>query len=541
MPTATEARAEARTEAGTDAAGTTGLLRLNLRRDRILLPVWIWLLTAMVAASAFATTGLYTDAAERVAASRVINTSPALVALYGPILNEHSAAELAMSKMTVMYALFVMGLGLVVVRRHTRVEEESGRAELMGATLVGRSAPLRAALLEAAAAAVVLGVLCMVVDVAAGLEVAGSVAFGLSWTGAALVGAGTGAVCAQLAASARTCGGLALATFAVWDVIRAAGDIGPDALGWLSPLGWGTRLDAWGDTRWWVLGLYAALAAVLVVAAHVLRGRRDLGNGLLAEGAGPADGQIGSTLALVWRLNRLSTAWWLVASLVSGALFGSVAPHIGSLFDSPAGKAALEALGGKGRVEDAMLAALLAVMAAILSAYAVQVTVSGAREETDGRTPEVLAATGSRAQVFGAQVLVAGAGLAALAVAYGAGSAIGYGSQVGGVGDALGRLVPAALAHVPAMWVVAAVAVLAWAWSPHQPWIGWAALVAFVTLGEVGPLLELPDWVIGLSPFQHVVAVPVQPVDVSSEVGLVVAATLLLAVAFGRYRARDIG
>jgi ABC-2 type transport system permease protein len=525
----------------TDAAGTAGLLRLNLRRDRLLLPVWVWLLTATVAASAFATTGLYTDEADRMVAARVINTSPALVALYGPILNEHSAAELAMSKMTVMYALFVMGMGLVVVRRHTRVEEESGRAELMGATLVGRRAPLRAALLEAAAAAVVLGLLCAVVDIAAGLELAGSVAFGLSWTGAALVGAGTGAVCAQLAASARTCGGLALATFAVWDVVRAAGDIGPDALGWLSPLGWGTRLDAWGDTRWWVLGLYAALVTVLVVGAHALRGRRDLGSGVLAEGTGPADGRIGSTLVLVWRLNRLSTAWWLVASLASGALFGSVAPHIGSLFDSPGGRAALEALGGRGRVEDAMLAALLAVMAAMLSAYAVQVTVSGAREETDGRTPEVLAATGSRARVFGAQALVAAAGAAVLAVAYGVGSAIGYGSQVGGVSHALGRLVPAALAHVPAMWVLAAVALLAWAWWPHAPWIGWAALAAFVTIGEIGPLLELPDWVIGISPFQHVAAVPVQQVDTTSEAGLVAVAALLLVLAYGRYRGRDIG
>jgi ABC-2 type transport system permease protein len=118
MPTATEA--------ATDASGTAGLLRLNLRRDRVLLPVWIWLLSAMVAASAFATEGLYLDAADRVAAARLINTSPALVALYGPIVNEQSIGDLAMGKLTVMYAMAVMGLGLVVVRRHTRVEEESG-------------------------------------------------------------------------------------------------------------------------------------------------------------------------------------------------------------------------------------------------------------------------------------------------------------------------------------------------------------------------------------------------------------------------------
>jgi ABC-2 type transport system permease protein len=54
-------------------------------------------------------------------------------------------------------------------------------------------------------------------------------------------------------------------------------------------------------------------------------------------------------------------------------------------------------------------------------------------------------------------------------------------------------------------------------------------------------LLDLPGWVIGLSPFQHVVAVPVQPVDLTEEAGLVATATLVLAVAYGRYRSRDIG
>lgn len=530
MPTAT-----------TEAAGTARLVRLGLRRDRVLLPVWIWLLTAMVAASAFATEGLYLDAADRVAAARLINTSPALVALYGPIVAEQSIGDLAMGKLTVMYAMAVMGLGLVVVRRHTRVEEETGRAELVGATLVGRAAPLRAALLEASAAAVVVGVLAAGVDIAAGLDPAGSVAFGASWTGAGLVGAATGAVCAQLSASARTAGGLALATIAVWYGLRAAGDVGPDALGWLSPLGWGTRLHAWDGPRWWVLGLYLALAVALVATAHLLRRRRDLGSGLLAERAGPPSGGFGSVPALVWRLNRLATGWWVASAVLFGALFGSVAPHLGALFESPAARAALEALGGRGRVEETMLAALLALMAAMLSAYAVQVTVSGAHEETDGRTPEVIAATGSRAQVFAAQTGLALAGTLLLAVAYSVGSALGYGSQVEGVPRALGRLVPAALAHVPAMWVMAAVAVLAWAWWPHATWAGWAALVGFVTLGEVGDLLELPGWVTGLSPFQHVPAVPVQPFEIGVDLALLAATALLLAAGWWRYRARDIG
>ena len=520
--------------------GIVALLRANLRRDRVLLPAWVLGLAAMVAVSAVAVADLYADSADRIAAARVINSSPALVALYGPILNESSAGELAMSKMTVMYAMFVMGMALVIVRRHTRTEEETGRAELMAATLVGRQAPLRAAVIQAAGASVLLGLLGAAANVGAGLPVAGSLGFGLSWIGIGLVGTGLAAVASQLSASARTCGGIGVAAIAVMDVFRAAGDTGPDLLGWLSPLGWGTRLDAWGSPRWWVLILYVALAAALILTAEWLRSRRDLGQGLLPARPGPAVGAIGSMRAVTWRLNRLMTAWWLVASGLWGVLFGSIAPHLGGLFDSPQGKAALEALGGKGRVQETMLAALLAIMAALLSAYAIQVVVGSAREETDSRTSLLLAHGGTRAQAFGATVALALLGSASLAVCYGVGSAVGFGSQVDGVWSALGSLVPAALAHVPAMWVVASLAVLIWAVRPGAAPLGWVLLLAFVTLGEFGELLKLPAWARKLSPFEHVVNVPVQPVDWSSEIGLVVVTMFVLALAWLAYRARDI-
>lgn len=521
--------------------GVGALLRAAVRRDRVLIPVWIAVLALMVAASAFATADLYAHESERVAAARLVNSSPGLVALYGPILNVHSLGEIAMSKMTVMYALFVMGMGLVIVRRHTRTEEESGRADLVGAGLIAREAPLRASLLLAAGSSLALGVLAAALDLVAGLEPIGSLAFGASWVGAGIVGACTAALACQLTSSTRTCTGITLAIFGAWNVLRAAGDIGPDGLGWLSPLGWGTRLDAWGDTRWWVLGLYLILAAALAVAAERLRARRDLAAGIFADRPGPARGELHSIPALVWRLNRVALAWWLAASVVFGGLFGSIAPHLGGLFDSAAGRAALEALGGKGKVEESMLAALLAVMAALFSAYALHTVVAAGHEELDGRTPVVLAAHGSRAAVFGTQVMLAFAGSALLALGYAAGCAVGYGAQVRGIGHQLAVLVPAALAHVPAIWVVAALGLVVWTVRPALTWLGWAFLAAFVMLSDLGRALKLPEWVLQLSPFEHVVKVPVQPVSWAGEFGLSAVAAALLVFAWSRYRTRDVG
>src|SRR4029079_9096528 len=103
---------------------------------------WTAALTLLCYASAAATDSLYTTVADQVRAAESINASSALVALYGPILDVHSLGELAMTKTTVTYAVLVMALTIVLVRRHTRVEEESGRAELVGGLAIDPREPL---------------------------------------------------------------------------------------------------------------------------------------------------------------------------------------------------------------------------------------------------------------------------------------------------------------------------------------------------------------------------------------------------------------
>jgi hypothetical protein len=117
--------------------GTGLLVRLDLKRDRILIATWVALLTATCYASAAATAALYPTVSDQVSAARAINSSGAIVALYGPVLDPHSLGELAMTKMTVLYAVLVAVMCLVVIRRHTRTEEESGRTELVGGTARG--------------------------------------------------------------------------------------------------------------------------------------------------------------------------------------------------------------------------------------------------------------------------------------------------------------------------------------------------------------------------------------------------------------------
>ncbi len=526
----------------TALTGTGLLVRQALRRDRILASVWIVLLVVVVYASAAATVDLYPTEADRVRAADAINASPAIVALYGPILVPTSIGELSMTKMTVLYAVFVALLVVVLVRRHTRVEEESGRAELVAGTAMGRPAPLAAAVVEAVIVTLVLGVLTALASGGGGLPWAGSVGFAATWVGIAWVSIGLTALACQVSASARTCAGLAAAGLGAWFALRVVGDLGPEWVSWLSPFGWNTRLRAWSDPRWWVLGLYLLLGAGLLAAAVALRSRRDLGSGLVAARPGPAEGspRLADAVVLAWRVHRTTLWTWTLATAVLGLLMGAVAPTVSDFLDSEAGRAMIESIGGVGPLQDAMVAAIFSVAAVVITCFAVAVVGHGAGDEQDGRTEQVLATATSRTRAFVATAVIALGGSAWLLAVTGMATVLGMGRDAAGASGPLG-IVAAALVQVPAVWVLAAAALLLYAVGPGWVRLGWGLVVAALVVGEFGDLLHLPDALVELSPYRHVPSMPAEPFDGVQVVALTVVAAALALVAWWRFRERDIG
>ncbi|MCF6379457.1 hypothetical protein L2K70_17740 [Nocardioides KLBMP 9356] len=516
--------------------GTGLLLRFALRRDRVLVSAWVLVLLATVAASAAAAGPLYATEAERVAAAEALDASPAIVALYGPILDTTSLGELSMAKMTVLYAVFVAFMSVVLVRRHTRVEEETGRAELVGATAVGADAPTAAAVLEAALASLLLGVLAAVADIACGLPVVGSLLFGASWTGIGLVGAGIALLAAQLSSSARSVGFLASATIGALYLLRVVGDTTSASwLSWLTPFGWGTQLSAWSQPRVWLLLGYLLLAGALAVGALALRRRRDLGSGVLPDRPGPAVGspRLRDAAALVVRQQATALVGWTVGIAVIGALMGSIVPSIGDLLDTDRTRAIVEAMGGVGRLQDSLVFAIASVVAVVITFFGIGAVTRAAGEEHDGRTETVLATATSRRLLLLAVGGSAVLGSTWLLLVAGVATALGRGDGFGAVG--------ASLVQAPAVWLVLALSLLLLSVRSRWAVAGWALLALFVTVGQVGPGVGLPDWVLGLSPFHHVPRYPAEVFTWPPEVVMTAVSAVALLAAWTRYRSRDIG
>ena len=63
----------------------------------------------------------------------------------------------------------------------------------------------------------------------------------------------------------------------------------------------------------------------------------------------------------------------------------------------------------------------------------------------------------------------------------------------------------------------------------------------FLTFGQLGELLRLPQWVIDLSPYVHVPRMPVESFTAGPSLVLSALAAALLVGSWLRFRVRDIG
>ncbi|CAN5251655.1 hypothetical protein BH11ACT7_BH11ACT7_24710 [soil metagenome] len=311
-------------------AGTSELLRLYLRRDRIVAPLWILLLSVPLATVYVGSIdAVYPTAADRAAVAASIMASPAQRALYGNIYND-SLGAVGIWKAGIFHLLIAVAVIMTVIR-HTRADEESGRTELLESTAVGRFAGLSATLILAFGAALLTGALGFAGLLTLDIPASGSLAFCLALTGSGWVFAAVAAVTAQLSASARFARGAAFTVLAAAFTLRAVGDAGAPWLSWLSPLGWSLQVRPFAGNHWWVLALHAITTATLTLVAYLLLSRRDVGAGLIADRSGPASAAsaLRGPLSLAWRLDRGAVALWTVGLALYGLMIGSVAHGVG--------------------------------------------------------------------------------------------------------------------------------------------------------------------------------------------------------------------
>lgn len=542
--TPTSDRAPASSGSVLTGAGT--LVRFMLRRDRVRLPAWIVGITLFTLASVAALPDLYPSAADRQARATLME-NPGTRAIGGPGygLDDYTLGAMIAHEFVSFIAIFVALMSIFVVVRHTRLEEETGRAELVRSSRVGRHATTTAALSVAFGANLVLGALMAVSIGSLGLESVG-------WGGSLLLGAGlaaigvvfaaVAAVTVQLNEHARGASALAGAALALAYTLRAAGDMaepGGNVLSWLSPIGWAQQTRVYVDDRWWPLALALGLTLVLVVSAYRLSTRRDVGASLVQTRPGPghAHDNLATPLGLAWRLHRASVAWWGIAVSLFAFGYGTLASEVERFVSEMSViQDAVTDIGGT--IIDAWLAIIILVFAVLAVVFAVLAVGRARSEESSGRAEPVLATGVSRSRWLSSHLVIALAGSAALMALTGLGLGISAASTLGD-SALIGRILGATLAHVPAIWFVTGIAVVLFGLASRAMSLVWIVVGYAGLVGWLGQLLRFPAWAIDLSPLGHTPLLPAEEVRWPPLVVLSLLTIALLVAGFAAFRRRD--
>jgi ABC-2 type transport system permease protein len=521
--------------------GTLGMLRLYLRRDRIVLPLWVLLLsTPLATVYVGSIEKVYPDQAARAGFAAMIMASPAQRALYGKIYNDSLGAT-GIWKAGMFHLLIGVAVILTVIR-HTRADEETGRAELIDSTVVGRYASLTAALLLSFGASLLTGIVGAAGLLDTSVPADGSLAFCTALACSGLVFTAVAAVAAQLSTSARFARGAAFAALAAAFTLRAAGDAGSGGLSWFSPLGWSLQVRPYAGDRWWVLLLHLATTALLTALAYRLLAGRDVGAGLIAERPGPgsATALLRNAFGLAWRLDRGALLLWTVGLCLYGLLIGSIVHGIGDQLGSATARDIVVRMGGSKVVEEAFIAAAFSMLGMMAAAFAVSLALRLHQEEVSQHAETLLSGSVSRSRWLTGHLVLALAGSALAIVIAGAIAGLTYGTAAHDVGGKLLMVVGTAVVQLPAVWLPAAVAVALFGLAPRLSPLSWGVLVGFVALYLIGELAGFPQWVLDLEPFAHVPSVSGHAFTAVPLLALLAIDAGLIAVGLAAFRRRDV-
>lgn len=533
--------------ARTALTAAPALVRFILRIDRIRALVWVLGIGAMgfyfahavqvVAgddASLAELAGLYADPVGR------MMVGPGF-GMDDPTHERFYAAGYAL----VLY-IFIALMSVFTVVRHTRADEQAGRAELLRANVVGRHATLVAALIVTTLMVLAASVLVWVGALTAGYAWEGSLLVAVACSAVGLFFAGAAAVSVQLSESARGASAMAGGLIGLAYVVRMAGDapeVGGTALSWGSPLGWAQQTAPFVDDLWWPVLLLVASASVLAGLGFQLSTRRDVGAGIMPARLGRAEARpaLGTPLGLAARTLWGTLRGWGIALVLAALMFGSYSQTMMDAADSLPPELA-DVFAG----EDVMLG-YLAYIALFMGVFVLAAGVGSLQqirgEEARSRAEYGLSVPMSRTTWLGAHLAVVVVGvigiLAAVGIAMGLGAAMSL--EADGA-TYFADLVLAGLLQAPAVLCVVGIVTALFGWLPRAAApVGWL-LVGFTGLmSTFGGLLDLPDFILDLDPFNHLADFPVDAIAWEPVAWLTAIGAAGIAAGLLGWRRREVG
>jgi ABC-2 type transport system permease protein len=501
-------------------------------------------LGAYMVLETFAFDAAYPDAASR-EALLTWGRDPGIRIIAGPATAVSTAGGFAAWDAGT-YLMLILGVWpLTTTTRVLRGDEDAGRSDL---SLAG---PIRPGLALVVQLAVLLGA-CVVIGAAValglaltGAEVWGSVVLGAAMAGYAGALVGLAAVASQVFPTrgrALAASGAALAALILLRMVSNSAD-SRTWLGWLTPYGWVDQLRAFGDNRWPVLLVPFAVTTGLVAGAATLRQHRDSGAGLVGgrEARRSTGWGLGGAGSFAWRANLGVVLGWCAGIAAAGLVVGVLLPTMDENLAADDGfREVLAAMGmDAGDLARAFVGLWAAILGLVIAVYAAFRMGAARVEESSARAELLLARPLRRWEWLGGHVLGLVASVLLLCTV--AAGALWLGGVATTAPVTAADAFSAMFNALPVVAVFAGLAVLLFGVVPRLTVVGTAAAaVAAYVLELVGPMLDWPDRVVGISPFHHLETVPVDPVGRPAAFAMVGIGVALAAAGLAAFQRRDL-
>ncbi len=515
--------------------------RVQLRTGWIRLALWVIGISATMGLTVMSISGLYDTQAKIDTYAAATSSGDALRVINGRVYGLDTLGGVIQNEFGFVASVALPLMGILLVARATRHEEESGRIELLLSGRIGRTAPLSAALILVTAALIVTGLLILASLLSVGIDLDRAALYAASLVSLGVAFAGLTALLTQFVAHARSAQSLAAAVLVAAYLLRGVGDVGAHPLVWASPLGWAEETRPFGsEPRWWPLALPLIVAMACVVAAHLVRAHRDLDQARLGarRRAPGASAWLRSPLGYAVVTHRGGLVTWMLVAAATGATFGSLARQIVSAMKGNPDLARVMAGGTRGGL-DGFLGMTVLLTALCACAYAVQTVRTLGSEDVAGRVEPLLGAGWARGRWLGAHSAVGAAGVVVIGLGGWAGVAAGVWGSMGDPGE-LWPLARAQAAYLPAIWLVGAVALALHGIRLRAVSPAWLLLAFCVVVALLGDALQLSQWVRDLSPLEHAGYPPADFPGATALLGTCLAALVATLIGAVAWRRRDI-